>query len=183
MKGRRITGADLERRRLHNGQHNRSYNDKVGLSNSPDKPKFPPLTIGDLPTPAWMNKAQRLIFEEVRDKIISLDIATISDTIAIQMLAVQYTQYIDVTQVIMMEGFQVEVINEKTGVVKNVAHPLLAERGRLYNSVRPLLVEFGLTPNARRAVQARDPKKPEDPEEDEWDSFLNDDDGDSKKWN
>ena len=92
----------------------------------------------------------------------------------------------DVQADIFMTGLTIEEL-DKNGNLVHKANPLLAERGRLASSVKSMLTEFGLTPNARRKVHKQNPTEATDPEEEAWDEFFGGDQhvkrNSDKRWN
>jgi len=152
-------------------KHAKSGNDKIGLRNHPDRVEFGALNADMLEPPKWLNKEQAAYFINMRDKILDLDIAAVSDVFSLQLFLLQYVQFMDVQADIFNTGLLIEEV-DKNGNPIQKANPLLAERGRLVSSIKSMMTEFGLTPNARRKVLKRAPKAATDPEEEEWDDFF-----------
>lgn len=172
--GGRIRGIDVKKQRLHSRRTERGDRDKrpALLDHNPDKLVLPSLTGETLTTPTWMNAQQREVFEDIRNHILMLDIAAISDKFSLEMLCTQYTQYVEICEIIFLEGYLVTVTSAK-GETRTVIHPLIVEKNRLQGSIKALLTEFGMTPNSRRTVFKRDPEKADSKEEEGWDELLN----------
>lgn len=172
MRGRKpgIHDAAKERRHSLPGQHD--SNKTKGLKHSKDAVKFASISADMVEPPVWMSDAQAENFCFMRDSIVMLDIAAVSDRYSLELLCLQYAQFIDLTDTINEEGYMVAV-ETKDGHLVSKPHPLLTEKGRTYTALKQMLIEYGMTPNSRRSVLNRDPNAAEGTEEQDWDALLN----------
>ena len=157
-------------RRLHN-QADRSANDRRQKKRSVESELLTEAT--GLPAPSWMNKEQKRIFDNVMEIVLRTNTAQVTDKFLLLSLCIQFTQYLDVCETIALDGSIVSVEGSDNKVYRK-AHPLLAERGRLFSSVRSLCAEFGLSPKHRSKIieEAVEDSPVIDPEEEEWDEIL-----------
>lgn len=161
------------KRRLHDMRGRAAGNDHQNLATRGDAPTFPRLNATDVQIPKWMSPKQVEAYKYMLHSVALMDIASVSDRTALEMLCDQYMSYLDLNEKIAEDGLMITVTDSKGRQTIKI-HPLLGERGRAFTNLRGLLVEFGMTPNSRRAIMKRDGNTTGDVKEDaEWDDLLN----------
>lgn len=172
MRGRKPGIHDADKERRHHLPGQQSANKTKGLKFSEDAVKFPSISADMVEPPVWMSDAQAGNFCIMRDSIVTLDIAAVSDRYSLELLCLQYAQFIDLTDTINEDGYMV-TSETKDGHLVSKPHPLLAEKARAYTALKQMLIEYGMTPNSRRSVLNRDPSAAAGTEEADWDALLN----------
>lgn len=172
MRGRRPSTYDADKARRHDRPGGHSGNKTKSLKFDKDAVNHAKLSADMVKPSTWMSKSQAENFCFMRDSIVLLDIAAVSDRYSLELLCLQYAQFIDLTDTINTDGYMVAV-EGKDGQLTTKPHPLLGEKGRTYTALKQMLTEYGMTPNSRRAVLKRDPNAAEGTEEQDWDDLLN----------
>ena len=110
--------------------------------------------------PSWLDDRAKKEFRRIVKELQELDLLT---NIDIDMLAAYcdaYSQYVECTKVIREEGLMVEYTN-KAAETNKVPHPLLTKKKQLFDQMKAIALEFGLTPSARAklALPKEEPKE------------------------
>lgn len=89
-----------------------------------------------------------------------LDLITNVDVDALAAYCDAYSQYVMCAKIIRDEGLMVDYTN-KSAETNRVPHPLLTKKKQLFEQMKSLAVEFGLTPSSRAkiAMPKEEPKE------------------------
>lgn len=170
MSGRRL---DVDRTKLHHVRGHLDNQKRRNLAHNPAAQKdLVELTADMVAMPSHYKSGMAKEFNRARDLIVSLEIATAGDSIAVSVLCTLLAELAQVNFLISKDDYIIEYV-DRHGEVKTKLNPLLPERARLLNSIKPFLTEFGLTPNSRRRILQANPDKPETESDAEWDDLLN----------
>lgn len=170
------TGGDRRKRRLHGLKGHQENKSRRLQTMDPAAQHQPPLTADMVRHPKSMPAGLKPEFNNARDQILELDIATVGDVFSVQMLCLAWAEYSHLSFMIFQEGYIVEGIGSKGQPVQKV-NPLLAVRRGAMQLMMPMLKEFGLTAFSRKKIFKRDPErgntKEERKEDNEWDDLIN----------
>lgn len=169
--GRRPESRSSEHRRLRAIPSDLKDNSLRRAENQENALTSPALSAADISPPSGMSPGRIEHFNRAVDWIVAVNVAKISDRMAVITLATIWADLCHTNYLIEQDGTVLQ-IEDRLGNLRKYAHPMLAERGRLRAQFRALLSEFGLTPNARRLMAQADPKKEEDAEDAEWASLI-----------
>lgn len=173
IRGAKPSGPDLTKRKLHEPPNSSAHsaNDTASLSHSAVGVDFESLDAGCIIPPRQLSKIQKQAFTQIRDIVIEMGIATISDRFALYTLCMIYASYTELNEQIAKDGL-IQEYDGDNGKTILKAHPLLSERSRVFVQLRQLLTEFGMTPNSRRALMQLNPNAAANNEDDAWDAAL-----------
>lgn len=108
--------------------------------------------------PNWLSPFAKEEFEKMANELMTIDMLTNVDVNALAMYCDAYARYVECTQMIQEEGLMVEYTN-KAAETNKVPHPLLTKQKALFEQMKALSTEFGLTPAARAKIAIK--KEPE----------------------
>lgn len=114
--------------------------------------------------PTWLDATAKKEFKRIASELMELDLLTNIDVNALAAYCDAYSDYVKCTQIIQEEGLMVEYTN-KAAETNKVPHPLLTKKKQLYEQMRSIASEFGLTPAARAKIAI--PKREEKPKSEE----------------
>lgn len=111
--------------------------------------------------PTWLSKEAKKEFRRLANELLTVDLITNVDVDALALYCDAYVDYVRCTRIIDEEGLLVEYTN-KAAETNKVPHPLLTKKKQLYDQMKTLASEFGLTPSARAkiAIPKQEKKEP-----------------------
>ncbi|MBP0725545.1 phage terminase small subunit P27 family [Bacillus sp. RG28] len=121
-----------------------------------------------LKPPSWLSSFAKKEFKRMVNELKEVDLVTNVDVNALALYCDAYGNYVECTKVIQEEGLMVEYTN-KAAETNKVPHPLLTKQKALFEQMKSLSTEFGLTPAARAKIAI--PKLNEKEESDEEKMF------------
>lgn len=122
--------------------------------------------------PASFSPTEKADAQGILELIMALGAVAKTDILALRMMLRTYAEYDRVCSRLDEEGSVYER-EGKGGSAYPVAHPLLAEKSRLFSQLTRLLNDFGLTPASRRGILPIEEPEVLDEEDDEWGDILN----------
>lgn len=115
--------------------------------------------------PSWLSSFAKREFKKMVKELLEVDLMTNVDVNAMAMYCDAYANYVECTKIIQEEGLMVEYTN-KAAETNKVPHPLLTKQKALFEQMKSLSNDFGLTPAARAKIaipkQAEIEKSPEE---------------------
>jgi P27 family predicted phage terminase small subunit len=114
--------------------------------------------------PSWLDATAKKEFKRIASELVELDLLTNVDVNALAAYCDAYSNYIECTKIIQEEGLMVEYTN-KAAETNKVPHPLLTKKKQLFEQMKAIASEFGLTPAARAKLAI--PKEEEKPKTEE----------------
>ncbi len=114
--------------------------------------------------PSWLDSTAKKEFKRIAAELMELELLTNIDVNALAAYCDAYSDYIKCTKIIQEEGLMVEYTN-KAAETNKVPHPLMTKKRQLYDQMKSIASEFGLTPAARAKIAI--PKKDEKPKTEE----------------
>lgn len=111
--------------------------------------------------PTWLCKDGKKEFRRIAKELLEVDLITNVDVDALALYCDAYVDYIKCTAIIEEEGLMVEYTN-KAAETNRVPHPLMTKKKQLYDQMKSLAGEFGLTPSSRAkiAIPRQEKKEP-----------------------
>lgn len=101
--------------------------------------------------PSWLSPFAKREFRKMVKELLEVDLITNVDVNAMAFYCDAYSKYVECTKVIQEEGLMVEYTN-KAAETNKVPHPLLTKQKGLFEQMKSLSIEFGLTPAARAKI-------------------------------
>lgn len=115
--------------------------------------------------PSWLSSFAKREFKKMVKELLEIDLITNVDVHALALYCDAYDNYVQCTKVIQNEGLMVEYTN-KAAETNKVPHPLLTKQKALFEQMKSLSTDFGLTPAARSKLAIhKEPEKEKSPEE------------------
>lgn len=108
--------------------------------------------------PEWLDEIAKQEFERLVDLLKEVRLITEADIHLLATYCDAYSDYLKCTQLIQEEGLMVEYTN-KAAETNKVPHPLLTKKKQLFEQMKAVASEFGLSPSARAKLAM--PKKEE----------------------
>lgn len=108
--------------------------------------------------PSWLKDKAKTEFNRLTKELSQIDLVTNVDIDALALYCDAYVDYIECSDIISKEGLMIEHTN-KAGAENIVPHPLMTKKKQLFDQMKSLANEFGLTPGARAKIAI--PKKEE----------------------
>ncbi|WP_031405284.1 phage terminase small subunit P27 family [Geobacillus vulcani] len=121
--------------------------------------------------PSWLDDVAKKEFKRIAKELMELDLLTNVDVNALAAYCDAYSDYVKCTQIIQEEGLMVEYTN-KAAETNKVPHPLLTKKKQLYEQMRSIASEFGLSPAARAKLAI--PKSEEHQQKSEEEQLFGD---------
>jgi P27 family predicted phage terminase small subunit len=111
--------------------------------------------------PNWLSPFARKEFKKLVEELLAVDLITNVDVNALAFYCDAFDKYVKCTKLIKKEGLMVEYTN-KAAETNKVPHPLLTKQKALFEQMKSLSIEFGLTPAARVKIAiTKQNQKPE----------------------
>ncbi|WP_069649648.1 phage terminase small subunit P27 family [Caloranaerobacter ferrireducens] len=98
--------------------------------------------------PKWLSKEAKKEFNRIAKELQEIGLLTNVDIDMLAAYCDAYTEYQKCTKIIEEEGLMVEYTN-KAAETNKVPHPLLTKKKQLFEQMKSIAGEFGLTPSAR----------------------------------
>lgn len=98
--------------------------------------------------PGWLSNEAKKEFRRVVKELMKTNLVTNLDVDMLAVYCDAYVSYQKCEELIRQEGLIVEYTN-KAGETNNIPHPLLTKKKQLFDQMRSIALEFGLTPSAR----------------------------------
>jgi len=108
--------------------------------------------------PKWLGKKAKREFKRIVKELEEVGLLTNVDVDMLATYCDAYVEYQRCTEIIEEEGLMVEYTN-KAAETNKVPHPLLTKKKQLFEQMKSIAAEFGLTPSARAKIAI--PKKEE----------------------
>ncbi|AEH46782.1 phage terminase small subunit P27 family [Parageobacillus thermoglucosidasius] len=108
--------------------------------------------------PSWLDPLAKKEFKRIVSELSELGLITNVDIVALATYCDAYSDYVKCTKLIQEEGMMVEYTN-KAAETNKVPHPLLTKKKQLFEQMKAVASEFGLSPSARAKLAM--PKKEE----------------------
>jgi P27 family predicted phage terminase small subunit len=108
--------------------------------------------------PNWLSPFAKREFKKMVAELMEVELVTNVDVNALAMYCDALDNYVQCTRMIREEGLMVEYTN-KAAETNKVPHPLLTKQKALFEQMKSLSTEFGLTPAARAKIAI--PKVPD----------------------
>ena len=122
--------------------------------------------------PGWLGKQAKKEFRRIVKEMEHIDLLTNVDVDMLACYCDAYEGYQEATRIIQEEGMMVEYTN-KAAETNKVPHPLLAKRRQLFDQMKSIAGELGLSPSSRaKLALPRDNDKPKDPFEERFGDRL-----------
>lgn len=111
--------------------------------------------------PKWLSKEARKEFKRLAKELAEIKLLTNVDVDLLAAYCDAYVDYQRCTEIIAAEGLMVEYTN-KAAETNKVPHPLLTKKKQLFEQMKAIAAEFGLTPSARAklALPREEEKEP-----------------------
>ena len=113
--------------------------------------------------PDWLTDEATEHFNFLADQLLSVDLISNLDVDLLAIYCRTWEEYIECDKIVREEGLMVEYTN-KAAETNKVPHPLLTKKKHLFDKMKSIAVEMGLTINSRAklAIPRKEEKK-EDP--------------------
>lgn len=111
--------------------------------------------------PKWLSKEAKKEFNRIAKELQEIGLITNVDIDMLAAYCDAYVEYQRCTKIIEEEGLMVEYTN-KAAETNKVPHPLLTKKKQLFEQMKSIAGEFGLTPSARAkiAIPKQENKEP-----------------------
>lgn len=109
-----------------------------------------------LKAPSWLDKTAKGFFRHVVNEMSELDVLNNLDLHALAIMANVYSQYVACNKQIEEDGLLVSA--NKSSETTVAAHPLFVKQNHLFQQLRLMQVEFGLTPSGRSKLALNEVK-------------------------
>jgi len=130
---------------------NKGKYSKKQLQERLEKEKSIQPNTNNIKAPPWLSPFAKREFKKMVKELLEVDLITNVDVNAMAMYCDAYGNYVECTKVIQEEGLMVEYTN-KAAETNKVPHPLLTKQKALFEQMKALSTEFGLTPAARAKI-------------------------------
>lgn len=120
--------------------------------------------------PDWLDELAKGEFNRLAELLQEVKLMTEADVVQLATYCDAYSDYVKCTLEIQKEGLMVEYTN-KAAETNKVPHPLLTKKKQLFEQMKAIANEFGLTPSARAKIAI--PKK-EEKEPNEFEKMFGD---------
>jgi P27 family predicted phage terminase small subunit len=108
--------------------------------------------------PEWLDEIAKKEFERIAELLKEVRLVTEADIHLLATYCDAYSDYVKCTELIQKEGLMVEYTN-KAAETNKVPHPLMTKKKQLFEQMKAVASEFGLSPSARAKLAM--PKKEE----------------------
>lgn len=129
------------------------------------KPRAEKITV-----PNWLCEIATEEFNRQVDLLKEVELITEADIMQLATYCDAYANYIKCTEIINQEGFMIKHTN-KSGETNKVSHPLLTKKKQLFEQMKAMAIEFGLTPSSRAKIAL---PKQEEKEPNEFERLFGD---------
>lgn len=98
--------------------------------------------------PGWLSKEGKKEFRRLAKELKAVDLISNLDVDMLAAYCDAYAKYQECTEIIATDGLQVPYTN-KAGETNLIPHQLLTKKKQLFDQMKYIAAEFGLTPSAR----------------------------------
>lgn len=112
----------------------------------------------NIEAPEWLTDVAKEEFYRQAELLKEIKLITEADIVQLATYCDAYADYVECSKIIQEEGLMVEYTN-KAAETNKVPHPLLTKKKQLFEQMKAMASEFGLTPSARAKIAL--PKKEE----------------------
>jgi len=116
--------------------------------------------VNNIKAPNWLSPFAKKEFKKMVKELLEVELVTNVDVNALALYCDAYDNYVECTRIIQEEGLMVEYTN-KAAETNKVPHPLLTKQKGLFEQMKSLSTEFGLTPAARAKIAIPKPVEKE----------------------
>lgn len=116
--------------------------------------------------PEWLSDIAKEEFNRQVKLLKEVKLITESDVMQLATYCDAYSDYVECTRIIHEEGLMTEHTN-KAGETNRIPHPLLTKKKQLFEQMKTMAVEFGLTPSARARIAIPQEKEKDVSEEEQ----------------